>query len=138
MASTSVGAQDRRPRLTLVVDDDEVNLLVLKMHMEQMGYATLSARSGREAIEAAATTGVDLIMMDLSMPEMDGIVAAREIQENMGMCAPAIVAVSGHVTQRHKDLCAAAGFADFLEKPVMLKDLQRVIRNVSQSFESPN
>ena len=46
MASNSVGAQDRRPRLTLVVDDDEVNLLVMKMHMEQMGYATLIARSG--------------------------------------------------------------------------------------------
>lgn len=136
MDSNSVGAQDRRPRLTLVVDDDEVNLLVMKMHMEQMGYATLIARSGREAIEKAATVGPDLIMMDLSMPEMDGIVAAQEIRESMGPSAPAIVAVSGHVTQQHKDLCAAAGFADFIEKPIMLQDLQRVIRNVSRSIES--
>lgn len=113
----------------LVVEDDEVNMLVLQMQLEAEGYASLGARDGHEAIRIALEQRPALVLMDISMPGMDGVSAAQEICRQAGADAPQIVAVTAHVTSQHRALCAKAGFAGFIEKPVEIERLRKVLRD---------
>ena len=107
----------------LVVDDDAINLMVLEQMLDTSGFPVVSAVDGVDAVEKAALVRPALILMDISMPKMNGIEAAIAIRKQSGAQCPKIVAITANVTDRQREACRAAGFDGFMAKPVEMEDL---------------
>ena len=107
----------------LVVDDDAINLMVIEQMLDTSGYPVVSAVDGVDAVEKAALVRPALVLMDISMPRMNGIDAAIAIRKQSAARCPKIVAVTANVTDREREACRTAGFDGFLAKPVDMKDL---------------
>ena len=118
---------DDKPKLTgfslLVIDDHPVNRLIMTAPLEQAGALVMSAEGAREALKLIEEHAFDLILIDLHMPEIDGIEAVGELRryEAEGRCAHAeripVIAVSADVTDRAKQRCKDAGMVGFIAKP---------------------
>lgn len=104
----------------LIVDDDPTNLFVLDQFLQAEGYRTITATNGVEAVDAFRDRNPQLILMDLSMPVMDGFEATRRIlSDTLGTKRqPVILAVSANVTPEWKASCKEIGMDDFIEKPI--------------------
>jgi CheY-like chemotaxis protein len=112
----------------LAVDDDPVNLMVISMMLKQMGCAYTTAKDGVEAVAAAVSARPSLVLMDISMPGLNGVEAAKAIwRDAVGARIP-IVAVTANVTRRQQDECISAGFDDFLSKPLDFDSLKSVVK----------
>lgn len=117
----------RRARI-LLVDDNKVNRKLLAAVLEAEGYRVEEARSGREAVEGVRLLTYDLVLMDVQMPDMDGVEATAAIRSLGGRRAEVpIVAISGDVGDDVTERCRAAGMNDHLAKPVNPDTLQRVV-----------
>ena len=116
----------------LVVDDDAVNLMVIEQMLDTSGFPVVSAVDGVDAVEKAALVRPALVLMDLSMPRMNGIDAAIAIREQSGAQCPKIVAVTANVTNRQREACRAAGFDGFMAKPVDMKELLTTVGEFMQ------
>lgn len=130
------GDETSRTQLILVVDDDPTNLFVLDEFLQSEGYQTITAMNGAEAVDAFKTHRPWLILMDLSMPVMDGFEAARQIFSDDGEAdfQPTILAVSANVTPEWKASCLEVGMKDFIEKPIDFDDLIPKISDLSSSL----
>jgi len=116
------------PLAILLAEDNSVNQRVATLMLQRLGYRTDVASNGFEALQAVERQSYDLILMDVQMPEMDGVQATREI------CArwpagtrPRIVAMTANASTADRDMCLAAGMEDFLTKPVRAADLRKAI-----------
>ena len=117
-----------RPLRILIAEDNEVNQKVARRLLERLGYDADIASNGREALARLEDATYDLVLMDVQMPEMDGLETSRAI------CArwpagqrPHIVAVTAEAMQGDREKCLAAGMEDYLVKPVMLDQLREVL-----------
>lgn len=120
---------DGTPLKVLVAEDNIVNQLVIKSMLESMNCQTAIANNGKEAIERYRQAPPDVILMDLSMPEMDGVAATaalRAIQSSTGAFV-AIVGVTAHAMQQDRDRCIEAGMDDYMPKPVKQDRLREVL-----------
>src|SRR3712207_8036540 len=90
---------DNRQRTVMVVEDFEDNRFMMRRLLEMSGYRVVEAVNGQEAVEVAARERPDLILMDLSLPLLDGLAATRRIREQPDLRAVPIVAVSAHDTR---------------------------------------
>jgi CheY-like chemotaxis protein len=117
------------PLAILVAEDNPVNQRVAMLMLQRLGYRADMAANGREALEAVERQRYDLVLMDVQMPEMDGLQAAREIRARFvdGSC-PRIVAMTANASTTDRDECFAAGMDDFLTKPVRNADLRKAIQ----------
>lgn len=112
----------RRPLEILVVDDNMVNREVARAFLEKAGHRTLFAENGRDALEKYDAAGsVDVVLMDISMPVMDGFEAMTELRKRN--CAAPIVALSAHALNSEIDSYRAAGFDGYIAKPVSAEAL---------------
>src|SRR4051794_13436545 len=102
----------------LVVDDYPDTCETTKSLLELKGHLVDIASSGQEAIRQFSAFRPDLVLLDLAMPDMDGIEVAQAIHQTQGIRKPIIAAMSGHSSLLHKRRCASAGFDYFLLKPV--------------------
>ncbi|MDH5729046.1 MAG: ATP-binding protein [Gammaproteobacteria bacterium] len=105
----------------LVADDNEFNLLLVKTLLSQKGIVVTEARNGLQAIEQAYTQKFDLILMDLHMPELDGLEATKQIREQeqeVGRTPVPIVALTADVVKSKKSVLEEYGFTDFMIKPL--------------------
>jgi len=102
----------------LVVDDDPTNRMVVRLLMEKRGYEVLEAEGGREALTVFGQEGADVVLMDLSMPGMDGFEATRRFRaiSPAGAQVP-IIALTAHTTRDEQDRCFENGMNGFLPKP---------------------
>jgi CheY-like chemotaxis protein len=99
------------------------------MMLESMGFAPDFADNGREAVERALAHRYDLILMDVEMPVMDGMEAARAIRAySNDETRPWIIGVSAHVFDDQRDEIMAAGMNDFVAKPVRLPELAAALQ----------
>jgi signal transduction histidine kinase/DNA-binding response OmpR family regulator len=114
----------RRPRL-LLAEDDETNRQVFRHILEAADCDIRMAADGREAVEACAGDRFDLVLMDLQMPGMDGIGAARTIRETDARTP--LLALTAHAYPRDRERCMAAGMDDYLAKPVTPERLIRYV-----------
>jgi signal transduction histidine kinase/FixJ family two-component response regulator/HPt (histidine-containing phosphotransfer) domain-containing protein len=113
----------------LVVEDNAVNRQVLTLLLEKAGHRVSLAGNGREALEALHREPFDLVLMDLQMPEMDGLRATRLLRAHekaVGGHVP-VVAVTANALQGERQRCLAAGMDDYLSKPIRSADLFAVI-----------
>jgi len=112
----------------LAADDNEVNREVLAAMIEMLGHRVTFAANGVEAVQAAGAQRFDLVLMDLHMPEMDGIDAARAIRALAGDIARVpIVALTADAFADTRARCEAAGMDEFLSKPVGLPELTALL-----------
>lgn len=111
----------------LVAEDNAVNQLVIRAMLDQIGCRTTIVNNGREAVEAYCNGQFDIILMDISMPEMDGIEATAKIrltQKQSGIATP-IIGVTAHALPEDHRRCIDAGMDDYLPKPVKQDALRK-------------
>lgn len=102
----------------LIVDDYADTRRVVRWMLEQKGYSVAEAEDGRQAVEAARAERPDLILMDLTMPQVDGFEAARTIRSSEGLAEVPIIAVTAHDMAAARDGALAAGCDLFISKPI--------------------
>ena len=124
---------ERRPRTekarrVLVVDDGELNREVARHLLEQRGHVVTLVKSGREALEAVGREAFDVILMDVQMPEMDGIETARALRDR-GSKTP-VVAVTAHAMKGDRERFLAAGMDGYVSKPVRPREMYEAVEGV--------
>ena len=113
----------RHPLRILIAEDNAVNQKLAIRMLEQMGYRADLASNGLEAIEAITRQPYDVILMDVQMPEMDGLDATRKIRMIQTVAQPRIVAMTANAMQGDRELCLAAGMDDYISKPIRANEL---------------
>lgn len=111
----------------LVVDDSEDLRFTLAQLLKIEGYEVTEASNGAQAIELALTAEPDLILLDLSLPVIDGVEAAKQIRRQERMKSVPIIALSGHELDDIQTSAQGAGFTDYLTKPVDFDALARML-----------
>ena len=102
----------------LVVEDNEVNRVIVREMLVGLGISVDTAADGRDALALARTHRYSLVLMDLQMPEIDGLEATRRMRELPGWASIPIVALTANVFDEDRRACEAAGMTDFLSKPI--------------------
>ena len=111
----------------LVVEDFEDNRFMMRRLLEMSGYRVIEAVNGQEAVETARRERPDLILMDLSLPLLDGLAATRRIREQDGLGKVPIVAVSAHDTADFHADALAAGCNEYVTKPIDFDQLESLL-----------
>lgn len=106
------------PKRVLLVDDFEDSRTGLKKLLEIEGFEVIEAADGAQAIESALSAKPDIILMDLSLPGIDGFSATKRIKEDAAMSSVPIIALSAHDVDYVEHMTAKAGWVDFVTKPV--------------------
>jgi CheY-like chemotaxis protein len=117
----------------LVAEDELVSQLAIKTQLTRMGHNVVCVSNGREAVEAARQAAFDCILMDIQMPEMNGVEATeqiRRIQKPLGRSGVWIIALTAYALAGDKDKFLAAGLNDYISKPVQQEQLAAVLRRV--------
>ncbi len=125
-AATSAAATEAGPAI-LAVDDNSVGLTVLRHALERRYHNLAFATSGLEALKAAASRQYDLVLMDLQMPEMDGLEAAARLRQIPGYEKTPILALTANTSDDVRDQCRRGGMQAFLSKPVEATQLLATI-----------
>jgi CheY-like chemotaxis protein/HPt (histidine-containing phosphotransfer) domain-containing protein len=115
----------------LVAEDNVVNQKVALLMLKQLGYEADVVANGQEALAALRRHKYDVVLMDVQMPEMDGLEASRRIgQEWPAEERPRIIAVTANALRGDREACLAAGMDDYLSKPMLLDDLRSALRRL--------
>jgi two-component system, cell cycle response regulator DivK len=126
-AAAPGAAETRRP-LVLILDDNEQNLKLVRDVLRAAGFGTLEAANGFEGIALACEHCPDVILMDLRLPDMDGMEAARRLGEEARTASIPVVALSSLPLEGRGDWLRAAGFAGYLEKPISVGEFPDEVR----------
>ena len=118
----------------LYVEDNPDNVYMLTRRLKKKGFELIIAGDGQEGIDKAIEENPDLILMDLSLPTMDGWTATAEIKKIEGVKDIPIIALSAHAMPEHRDRAIKAGCSDYDTKPV---DIKRLLNKMGQYIELP-
>ena len=120
----------RHPLRILLAEDNVVNQKLAMRLLQQMGYRADLAGNGVEAIESVSRQTYDVVLMDVQMPEMDGLEASRRITARWQPGArPRIVAMTANAMQGDREACLAAGMDDYITKPIRVDHLVEALMN---------
>jgi CheY-like chemotaxis protein len=113
----------------LLAEDNAVNVMVMKRMLQKRGHTVTVVGDGRRAIEAVADGNIDLVFMDVQMPELDGLEATQEIRkrEAGGHIRIPIFALTAHAMKSDRDVCVEAGMDGYLTKPINTKELDEIL-----------
>lgn len=129
-----------RPLRILLAEDGPVNQVVAVGLLEPKGHMVKVVDNGRQAVEAVAQGRFDVILMDLEMPEMDGLAATaaiRGVERGTGKRVP-IVAMTAHAVEGFREMCMAAGMDGYISKPIQPAELDRAIAAVTRPVVFPS
>ena len=116
------------PLRVLVAEDNPVNQKVALRFLARLGYQALIAGNGREALQILDEQRYDLVLMDMQMPEMDGLTATREIRLRYPAARqPRIFALTANAVTGDRERCLEAGMDDYLSKPFKLETIEQLI-----------
>ena len=118
----------------LYVEDNPDNVYMLTRRLKKKGFELIIAGDGQEGIDKAVEENPDLILMDLSLPTMDGWTATAKIKEIEQVKNIPIIALSAHAMPEHRDRALKAGCSDYDTKPV---DIKRLLGKMEQFIELP-
>ena len=116
----------------LVVDDFDDTRLLLRTFLERRGYRVIEAEDGLEAVNQAETETPDLIIMDMQMPQLDGLAATRRIRRVKELGSVPIVAVSAYGADQFREQALAAGCDEYVSTPFEPDELEGIIRALVQ------
>jgi two-component system cell cycle response regulator DivK len=112
----------------LVVEDNERNMKLFREVLQQQGYRTLEATTGRRAIELASEHAPDLVLMDIRLPDFDGIEALGRLRADERTASIPVLALTAQAMEGDREQCLAAGFDGYLSKPVNVVELLGTVR----------
>ncbi len=124
----------RYPLRILLAEDNPVNQKLALRLLTRMGYAADVANNGLEAIAAAESGTYDLVLMDVQMPEMDGLEATRQIRSHRKARPVRIVAMTANALAEDREACFAAGMDDYLSKPIRVNELMAALVRSAESL----
>ena len=113
--------------LILVVDDAADNIAMLSLNLQHEGYRVVTATDGEEAISVAAATLPNLILMDISMPKLDGLGATRKIRDNETLRNVPVIAVTAFGTEGFRRAAYDVGVSGYLTKPIDFDRMHKLI-----------
>ncbi|VXD16213.1 putative Histidine kinase [Planktothrix serta PCC 8927] len=128
-ASRSASKGLKRP-LILLAEDNSDNIHTLLNYLQAKGFDVEVARNGIEAVQKARDLHPQVILMDISMPEMDGLEATRQIRADPQLATLPIIALTALAMQGDREQCLAAGVNEYLPKPVQLRQLIQLIQSL--------
>ena len=120
-------AQDKGIVTILVVEDEKDILDLVKMWLDGRGYRVVVARDGYEAVEIARRECPNVVLMDMSMPGLDGLTATKMIHEIEELCDVPVIACSANDVQEWKSKALRAGCDDFISKPINFERFDEVM-----------
>jgi len=132
LSSNEINASLSVSPLILLADDNEANRQTLDDYLSNKGYRMLLAYNGKEALEMVKVHQPDLILMDIQMPEMDGLKATTLIRSDPAIAHIPIIALTALAVPGQAEKCFAAGFDEYLVKPVRFKLLIETIQKFFQ------
>ncbi|HEX5884112.1 MAG TPA: response regulator [Pyrinomonadaceae bacterium] len=118
--------QDKQPKV-LLVEDTEDNRFMMRRLLEMAGYRVVEATNGEEAVKIARAESPRLILMDLSLPVIDGLAATRLIRKLPDFRSTPIIAVSAHDTLDFQSDALEAGCNSYITKPIDFNELEQLI-----------
>jgi PAS domain S-box-containing protein len=114
----------------LVAEDNAVNQRLALLMLDKLGYRGDVVSNGAEALEALERQQYDVVLMDVQMPELDGLEATRRIHERWSSERPHIIAVTAGAMREERDRCLAAGMDDYLSKPIRMEELSAALASL--------
>jgi signal transduction histidine kinase/DNA-binding response OmpR family regulator len=126
----STGFSRQFPMRILVAEDNLINQRLIVHVLNNLGYDPQSVENGQEAVTAAGMNDFDMILMDVQMPELDGLEATRQIRQRLAK-QPVIVALTANAMQGDREECLRAGMDDYISKPIVLDELIQLLEKSS-------
>lgn len=114
----------------LVVEDNALNLKLVRAVLENAGYCVRAAGTAEEGVAQAATEPPDLVLMDLQLPGMDGYAGLRALRSHPATQAIPVLAVTALAMPQDREAVRSAGFDGYIEKPISVRDLPVQVREV--------
>lgn len=111
----------------LIVDDNSTNLQLAEFLLRAAGFSVTTATDAQEGIRKATTASPDLILMDVQMPNMDGLTATRQIKSDATISHIPVVALTAHAMQGDKERCLEAGCVGYIIKPIKTAEFARTV-----------
>ena len=112
----------------LIVEDNEKNMKLARDILQAKGYATLEAVNGEDGVRLAMAHKPDLVLMDIQLPDINGVEAFRRIRAHADTAAVPVVAFTASVTPMDRHRITDAGFDGFIGKPINLKEFLETVR----------
>ena len=112
----------------LLVEDNELNRDMLTRRLKRKGFAVICANNGQEGIDFAQSKNPDIILMDLSLPVVDGWAAAKRLKANIATKSIPIIALTAHAMKGDREKALEAGCDDYDTKPI---DLERLLDKIN-------
>jgi two-component system cell cycle response regulator DivK len=122
--------KDSQHKTVLIVEDSEDARYFMRLELEQLGYRIVEADNGEKAVEVAERERPDIILMDLSLPIMDGIAATEKIRTCDGFKTVPVIAVTAHQETDFRVDAKAAGFNAYVTKPIDMPWLSELIEGL--------
>lgn len=122
--------QNPKDTLVLVVDDIVDNVVLLSLNLQRQGYQVVTASNGEEAVRVAALLRPNIILMDIGMPELDGLGATRKIREDAELRAIPVIAVTAFSTAGFRRAAYDVGFDGYLTKPIDFQQLYELMNRL--------
>lgn len=131
--ASAPGVAQGRSLSVLVAEDNEINQRVIHGNLHKLGHQTTIVGDGRQAVEAALKEKFDVVLMDIHMPELDGLAAMHEIRAQLkGDACPPIIAITAHALSGDREHYLEAGMDDYLSKPIRTAELIRVLERIQR------
>jgi two-component system cell cycle response regulator DivK len=115
--------------LILIVDDNEKNLELVRDLLQVIGYRTLEAGTAADGVALAAAHHPDLILMDVQLPDDDGVTALRRLRATPGVMNTTVVALTAFAMRGDRERLLAAGFDGYLSKPIEVQPFLQQVRH---------
>jgi CheY-like chemotaxis protein len=124
------------PPTILIIEDNEMNLELAITLLETTGFAVVPARTAEEGLRLAEQHLPDLILMDFSLPGMDGLTATRELKANPLTCHLAVIGLSANAMKGDEETALEAGCNGYLTKPIDTRTFASIIKNFISTVET--
>jgi CheY-like chemotaxis protein len=127
-------------RRVLLVEDNPDNLALVRFLLERAGYAVIEAKDGIQGLELARQEKPDLILMDLSLPEMDGWAAAQELKADQQTASIPLLALTAHTLPGDRKRALESGFDGYISKPINVpafaEEISQALKKAGQSTKA--
>jgi len=125
-----------RPKKILIAEDNAVNRELLRELLEVRGYAVEEACNGQDALDRIAQSQPDFLLMDLSMPVLDGFATLRKIRENPAFASLPVLAVTAYAMRGDQEKAMQAGFDGYISKPISSTSLDAALESLADKLRA--